>query len=455
MIPSSESRFTRIKQCLEDKTTLAYLHFVAYVAASLTPFLKLFQRDEPLVHILYDKVNEVTRICFRMFLKTEVVAEKVGNELKAIDCEKSENWLPSKNMEIGSGTKRLVSGLPDDKQKTLRLEFRKSLKLMGKYMKEHLPLTNAVLRDLQCLHPLYRKEEGGRAAIGRLCNHLKKVTKTDEFSDAVCAEWLLYASDSALDNDTSKFDGDICGYWKHVSMMVDSDAQKKYVHLSFVGKAALTLSHGNAAPERGFSVNNALVTKERGSLSERSIVAVRVVKEAIRMYGSCTNVPITKEMLHAVKQAHSEYAAFLENERKEAILQEEERKQREQAKETARAAEKAKNDLLEQVKEQEQLEANQLLEQDTARELITEASKKLTDALQHKGQENMQSVKVAQLMLSAGNDKLSSAAKQLADIKLRKEKLQEKLRKQQETAKKAEGSTATVSAPPAKRRKLQ
>ena len=53
--------------------------------------------------------------------------------------------------------------------------------------------------------------------------------------------WLLYASESALDNETSKFDGDICGYWKHVSMMVDSDAQNKYAHLSFVGKAALTL----------------------------------------------------------------------------------------------------------------------------------------------------------------------------------------------------------------------
>jgi len=96
-----------------------------------------------------------------------------------------------------------------------------------------------------------------------------------------------------------------------------------------------------------------------------------------------------------------------------------------------------------------------LLEQDTARELITEVSKKLTDALQHKGQENMQSVKVAQLMLSAGNEKLSNAAKQLADITLQKEKLQEKLRKQQETAKKVEGGTATVSAPPVKRRKLQ
>jgi len=84
-----------------------------------------------------------------------------------------------------------------------------------------------------------------------------------------------------------------------------------------------------------------------------------------------------------------------------------------------------------------------------------EASKKLTDALQQKGQENMQSVKVAKLMLSAGNDKLSNTAKQLADIKLQKEKLQEKLRKQQETAKKAEGGTPTLSAPPAKRSKLQ
>ena len=61
--------------------------------------------------------------------------------------------------------------------------------------------------------PYLLKEEGGRAAIGRLCNHLKKVTKTDEFSDTVCAEWLLYASDSALDNETSKFDGDIKIMW--------------------------------------------------------------------------------------------------------------------------------------------------------------------------------------------------------------------------------------------------
>ena len=89
---------------------------------------------------------------------------------------------------------------------------------------------------------------------------------------------------------------------------------------------ALNLSYGNEAPERGFSINNVLLTKERGSLSERSIVALRVVKEAIRIFGACTDVPITKELLQAVKLAHSEYAVFLEKECKQALLEEEERR---------------------------------------------------------------------------------------------------------------------------------
>ena len=53
--------------------------------------------------------------------------------------------------------------------------------------------------------------------------------------------------------------------------MVDTVGEKKYQHLSYVEKAALTLSHSNASPERRFSVNNALVMTDRGSLSARSI----------------------------------------------------------------------------------------------------------------------------------------------------------------------------------------
>ena len=131
--------------------------------------------------------------------------------------------------------------------------------------------------------------------------------------------------------------------------MVDTVGEKKYKNLTYIAKAALTLSHSNASPEWGFSVNNALVTNEWGSLSERSVVALRVVKEAIRSFGSCTKVPITKNFIHAVKHAHSEYALFLENQRKQALLEEEEKKKKEETEEAKRVDQRTRKLLPEQL----------------------------------------------------------------------------------------------------------
>ena len=67
MIPSSVIRYRRLRECLEDRSTVVCLHFVAFVGRSLTPFVKLFQSEEPLVRLLYDKANEVTQLCLRLF----------------------------------------------------------------------------------------------------------------------------------------------------------------------------------------------------------------------------------------------------------------------------------------------------------------------------------------------------------------------------------------------------
>jgi len=95
-----------------------------------------------------------------------------------------------------------------------------------------------------------QKAERGRAAIGQFCQHTRKVTKSDQFCDIVCTEWLLYATDTALDSAVDQFPDNICAYWLHVSNIVDTE--KKYKKLSYIAKAALTLSHRNASPEWGF-----------------------------------------------------------------------------------------------------------------------------------------------------------------------------------------------------------
>ena len=57
----------------------------------------------------------------------------------------------------------------------------------------------------------------------------------------------------------------------------------------------------------------------------------------------------------------------------------------------------------EQLAEQAQLETVQMAQQETARQLILEASEKLSEAVQGTG-DNLQGAKVAQAMLSAGNE---------------------------------------------------
>ncbi len=93
-------------------------------------------------------------------------------------------------------------------------------------MKDHVPVNNTILRDLQCLQPVVRKEASGRSATSRLCSHLRKIMKTDQFCDAFGSEWLLHASDSELDSIPCDAGVDICGYLKRISCMVDKTGEK-------------------------------------------------------------------------------------------------------------------------------------------------------------------------------------------------------------------------------------
>jgi len=83
--------------------------------------------------------------------------------------------------------------------------------------------------------------------------------------------------------------------------------------------------------------------------------------------------------------------------------------------------------LHEQLVEQAQLEMAQMAEQETARQLISEASQKLSEAVQ--GKANNPQGTILLRLLSVGSEKLTACTKQLADIKHEKEKIEEKLKK--------------------------
>lgn len=404
-----------------------YLNFVASVTASLTEFLKLFQSGKPLVHLLYDKLNELVRMVLMKVLKSDVVQNKDGPNLAQLSCSNADSWLSLKAIDVGVGTRKALAEVKNDTKRTeLRRSFRQSYIKIATYMQSALPLQNPVLRDLSCLQPKSRKLEESKSAFSRLCLHMKKVTRTDALRDRAQGEWLLHVCDNSLDALLSEYDktGDICCYWQKIAEVPNGTGGKQYSNLALVARAALTLAHSNAVPERGFSINNALLGKERLALDEKKIVAHRLVKDSVKLFGGVTNVPITKEMVTAARRSNGEYVRYLEEQSRVQAFEKRKREQEELLTEERRQIAKKREHILQQLQSQEKLEEEHVKEQETAQELINEASKKLSAAIE---KNNMQSAKVAQVMLTAGKDKLNSTTKQMQEVRVKVQDLRKKL----------------------------
>jgi len=89
-------------------------------------------------------------------------------------------------------------------------------------------------------------------------------------------------------------------------------------------------SHGNAPAWRGYSVNTAVLSKERLSIDETTIQDLRLVKQANQLHGGCTDVPVIYQVINAVWRAHSKYVRYLDSEKQIAAQEAERRKVAEQ-----------------------------------------------------------------------------------------------------------------------------
>ena len=107
----------------------------------------------------------------------------------AVKYDDDANWLQLKSVSLGAGTIAALSAIVNEEEKKkICQSLRSCLIATVSYIQRRLPLSNPVIRDMQCLHPMMRKSERGKAAINRLCIYLTKVTKNDSFIDQVNAE---------------------------------------------------------------------------------------------------------------------------------------------------------------------------------------------------------------------------------------------------------------------------
>ena len=125
-------------------------------------------------------------------------------------------------------------------------------------------------------------------------------------------KWRIYAGPSCL---ASLYRCDV--YWHKVLSITDNTGNAKYSALGRLVRLVLSLSHGQADVERGFSLNNATLRNERNSISGETLIALRIVKDELSLHENIESIPMTKSIISSYRNAHSRYQERLKAKREE------------------------------------------------------------------------------------------------------------------------------------------
>ena len=86
-------RYQRIKKNIENGALLPCMSFVVFVSLLFKPFVLLFQREEPMLHMLHPQMKKLVQDLLMKFVDPKVVKRWTGvNEMLDYDVDKKENF---------------------------------------------------------------------------------------------------------------------------------------------------------------------------------------------------------------------------------------------------------------------------------------------------------------------------------------------------------------------------
>lgn len=428
-------RYKRIKSMLENDLVPVLLAFVVFISNLYSPFVLLFQREEPLIHILHPQMKKLIYDLLVNFIDDQYLAKCMSKDGKEITLRALNSMdLSNKKSKIimGSKAKDLSKALDPLQQKrfidTIVEPYYTSC---TKYLMENLPLNSQILLDVKCLNPLLRKRSTSIETISRLSKlvlnclgegiyeifNIKKETTVDELVDVITAEYRIYQIENITDKMVYKDDDEEkkasnhtqYSYWKYAYGIAGIDSYNKegnvykfkriddfwtimskindpstgalkFKNLFLLASCVLVLPHGNAEPERGFSINKHLLDIHGSATKEDTLIALRMVKDWIVRVGGVENIVVTKELMKFCYKAREKYMEHLRLEKEKKELKAKKEKEAATALEVASTDVKLKEELRQHKNDLETLKADI----NNAESVLKEGNKELSVLLKVK-----------------------------------------------------------------------
>ena len=245
-------------------------------------------------------------------------------------------------MKLPAATKCLLrsAGLSNEKRRLFLKNCKEVVVVLIKKIQDRCPLKYTVAHCAASLSPL------------NMVNDKEKcVSYFDRLVDKLYNLKWITAKDAGEAKEYFKFITAVQN--EHKDAFITFDENKVHLDLFFcdfmhgntkfrkcwdVFKLVFTLSHGQAAAERGFSIDKELLVE---NLQQLSLVSQRIVSDYLTDFGkSIIKLPLTNALLKSCQLAHSRYTTALEMNKNEAHAQEKDRKRKLKIEETAEVKEK-------------------------------------------------------------------------------------------------------------------
>ncbi|CAF2032970.1 unnamed protein product [Rotaria magnacalcarata] len=139
----SNSHYDNIKEVLMSNISKIRLNSILFLCQSIFDrFLTWFQKERPLVHLLYNALCDLYRTVLLSFLSPEHVRSTYGGALLDIDFKLAEKQLTTKKLQIGEESRRLPVDVPASDRATFFHDVKLIYHAIADNVKKHLLLKN-------------------------------------------------------------------------------------------------------------------------------------------------------------------------------------------------------------------------------------------------------------------------------------------------------------------------
>ena len=173
----------KISDQIKRKYILVEIHFVAPVADIFNRFLLLFQKDEPLIHILHSKCVSLVLTIMERFLRQEVYAELGAKELPGTRIARCDE-LNDRDLALDGKCKSNFD-IPSSGHKSRILNGARGFYGASlRHLLKKFPLKNTILRCCKVLHPDSSTSDSSLQGIRILGKKLTAISvNTDKLID--------------------------------------------------------------------------------------------------------------------------------------------------------------------------------------------------------------------------------------------------------------------------------